>query len=466
MAALTAYQPTGQEPAVSAVVVDSREATPNSVFVAFAGASHDGHDFVSDAFDRGAIAALVSRDLMGLDASEPWHLVDARDADATLPGTLPVCILVEDTMQALQKVAGYWRSQLDTRVIGITGSVGKTTTKELTYTVLSQSYQTLKSPGNRNNEIGLPLTLLSLRPSDERAVLEMGMYAQGEIARLCELAQPDVGVLTMVGPVHLERLGSMEAITAAKQELVEALPDDGTAILNRDDDRVMSMAPHTAARVFTYGLDERADLWADNIRSMGLDGVHFTLHYGREALNVRIPLLGRHSVHTALRATAVGLVEGMRWEAILAGLGEAPSQLRLVTVSGPNDSLLIDDTYNASPDSVLAALNLLEDLDGRRIAVLGDMLELGDMAEMGHRRMGIRAADVADVLVVIGPLARLIGEEAVAAGLPASSVTAVDSPAQAITVLESLIGEGDVVLIKGSLGMKMDQIVNKLGGER
>ncbi len=466
MAALTAYQPTGQEPAVSAVVVDSRDATPGSVFVAFAGESHDGHDFVPAAFAQGAIAALVSRDMITTDTPAEWQTVDARDARAVLPDTLPVCILVEDTMLALQQVAGYWRTQLDTRVIGITGSVGKTTTKELTATVLSQSYQTLKSPGNRNNEIGLPLTLLALRPSDERAVLEMGMYAQGEIARLCELAQPEVGVLTMIAPVHLERLGSMDAITAAKQELVEALPEDGTAILNRDDDRVMSMAPHTAARVFTYGLDDRADLWADNIQSMGLDGVHFTLHHRREALNVRIPLLGRHSVHTALRATAVGLVEGMRWETILAGLGETPSQLRLVTVGGPNGSLLIDDTYNASPDSVLAALNLLEDLDGRHIAVLGDMLELGDMAEIGHRRMGIRAADVADELVVIGPLARLIGEEAIAAGLPISCVTAVDSAAEAIPVLENLIREGDVVLIKGSLGMQMEQIVSQLGGER
>ncbi len=466
MAALTAYQPTGQEPAVSAVVVDSRDAVPGSVFVAFAGESHDGHDFVSDAFARGAIAALVSRDMTADGMPAGWQMVDARDAGVALPDSLPVCILVEDTMLALQQVAGYWRSQLDTRVIGITGSVGKTTTKELTYTVLSQSYQTMKSPGNRNNEIGLPLTLLALRPSDERAVLEMGMYAQGEIARLCELAKPDVGVLTMIAPVHLERLGSMDAITAAKQELVEALPEDGTAILNRDDDRVMSMVPHTAARIFTYGLDDRADLWADNIQSMGLDGVHFTLHHRREALNVRIPLLGQHSVHTALRATAAGLVEGMRWEAILAGLSEMPSQLRLVTVSGPHDSLLIDDTYNASPDSVLAALNLLDDLDGRRIAVLGDMLELGDMAEIGHRRMGIRAADVADELVVIGPLARLIGEEAIAAGLPVSCVTAVDSAAEAIPVLENLIREGDVVLIKGSLGMQMEQIVSQLGGER
>ena len=282
---LTDTRATGNEPAVSAFVVDSREAGPGSVFVAFAGERADGHAFVPDAFARGAIAALVERAPAG-----NWPTIDARTATdkADFSGAatdhwpltttnLPVVILVDDTLKALQALAGAWRARSAVRVIGITGSVGKTSTKELTATVLSQRYRTLKSVGNQNNEIGVPLTLLNLRPEHERAVIEMGMYAPGEIDLLCDLARPVIGIVTMIGPVHMERLGSLEAIVAAKRELVAALPADGAAVLNMDDPRVMSMVGHTRARVFTYGLDPAANLWADAIDSMGLSGVRFTI---------------------------------------------------------------------------------------------------------------------------------------------------------------------------------------------
>jgi len=456
--ALTGYQPAGNEPVVASFVVDSREAGPGSVFVAFAGEKVDGHAFVADAFGRGAIAALVERAPDG-----DWLVVDARDGAAPLPARLPVVILVNSTLHALQAIARAWRARFDVRVIGITGSVGKTSTKELTAAVLSRRYRTLKSPGNQNNEIGVPLTLLNLRPEHERAVIEMGMYAQGEIDTLCDLARPSVGVVTMIGPVHLERLGSMEAIVAAKRELVVALPEDGTAVLNKDDERVMSMAAYTQARVFTYGLDPSADLWADSIETMGLDGLRFTLHHRRERLTVRVPLLGRHNVHTALRAVAVGLIEGVRWDEIIAGLNASAAQLRLVVSDGPRDSLIIDDTYNSSPDSALAALNLLADLNGRRIAVLGDMLELGQAERQGHRVVGRRAADVADILITVGTRARTIGAEALALGRPADQVLMVDDAPAAVPLLEELIAAGDVILVKGSLGMRMDRIVTALG---
>ena len=457
-AALTDYQPTGNEPVVSAFVVDSREAGPGSVFVAFAGERVDGHLFVADAFARGAVAAVVERAPDG-----DWPLIDARSGRASLPERLPVVIQVESTLHALQAIAQAWRIRFPIRVIGITGSVGKTSTKELTAAVLSRRYRTLKSPGNQNNEIGVPLTLLQLRPEHERAVIEMGMYAQGEIDTLCHLARPSVGVVTMIGPVHLERLGSLEAIVAAKRELVAALPEDGTAVLNMDDPRVMSMASHTRARIFTYGLDPAAELWADNIDAMGLDGIRFTLHHGREVLSVRVPLLGRHSVHTALRATAVGLIEGLRWEEIVAGLNAMSAQLRLVVSDGPRGSVIIDDTYNSSPDSALAALNLLADLEGRRIAVLGDMLELGRAEKQAHRVVGRRAADVADVVITVGERARTMGAEALALGMPADHVLMVDDAPEAVPLLEELIQTGDVVLVKGSLGMRMDRIVTALG---
>ncbi|MBE2221310.1 MAG: UDP-N-acetylmuramoyl-tripeptide--D-alanyl-D-alanine ligase [Anaerolineae bacterium] len=457
---LTKRETTDNRTAVSCVVVDSREAVPGSVFVALPGEKVDGHDYVPAAFANGAIAALIERELPNfptLDLRTDQPTPDVRTI------TPPLCLLVDDTVQAMQAVAQAWRAQFDTKVIGITGSVGKTSTKELTYSVLSQRFRTLKSPGNRNSILGLPPVLLQLQPTHEMAVFEMGMYTTGEIARLCEMAKPTIGVVTMIGPVHLERAGSMEAIVAAKRELVEALPANGTAILNKDNARTMSMAAHTKARIFTYGLNPSADLWADNIESMGLEGIRFTLHQGREALHVQVPLIGRHSVHTSLRAAAVGLATGMRWEEIVAGLASSRAQLRLVAVPGPNGSTIIDDTYNSSPDSAMAALNLLNDLDGRHIAVMGDMLELGYMEEEGHRLVGRRIADVAQVLVTMGKRARWFAEEALKVGMRADRVFMVDDAETAVSTLQDLIQPHDMVLVKGSLGMKMSRIVTELG---
>jgi len=457
---LTTQETTVNKTAVSCVVVDSREAVPGSVFVALPGEKVDGHDYVPQAFANGAIAALVEREQLN------FPTLDLR-SDQQVPEihsiSVPICILVDDTVKAMQDVAQAWRTQFDTKVIGITGSVGKTSTKELTSSVLSQRFQTLKSPGNRNSILGLPPVLLQLQPTHEMAVFEMGMYTTGEISRLCEMAQPTIGVVTMIGPVHLERAGSMEAIVAAKRELVEALPADGIAILNKDNAYTMSMAPHTKARVFTYGLNPSADLWADNIESMGLEGIRFTLHQGREALHVQVPLIGRHSVHTSLRATAVGRATGMRWEEIVAGLSSSRAQLRLVAVPGPNGSTLIDDTYNSSPDSAMAALNLLKDLGGRHIAVMGDMLELGYMEEEGHRLVGRRVADMAQVLVTMGKRARWIAEEAMKVGMRSDRVFMVDDTETAVSTLQDIIQPRDMVLIKGSLGMKMSRIVAALG---
>jgi UDP-N-acetylmuramoyl-tripeptide--D-alanyl-D-alanine ligase len=292
----------------------------------------------------------------------------------------------------------------------------------------------------------------------------MGFYQVGEIALLCEWARPQVGVVNNVYAVHLERAGSLDNIVQGKGELVAALPPDGTAILNLDDPRVMSMRSRTRARVFTYGLDPAADLWADHIESRGLAGLYFHLHSGRETLHLRVPLLGQHSVHTALRAAAVGLVEGLTWEEIVAGLQSIGAvQLRLAAVKGPGDSLLIDDTYNASPESTIAALNLLSEIEGRKVAVLGDMLELGSFEAAGHRMVGQRARDVAEVLVTIGPRARLIADEARQTGLPAGAVTEFETADEALPFLRRLIGAGDVVLLKGSRGLRLDRLVRALG---
>jgi UDP-N-acetylmuramoyl-tripeptide--D-alanyl-D-alanine ligase len=376
--------------------------------------------------------------------------------------SLPVCLKVANSLRGLQRLATYWRAKFNPRVVGITGSVGKSTTKELTWAVLRQRFNTLKNPGNLNNEIGLPLTLLHLDAPHERVVLEMGMYDLGEISELCTIAAPQVGVVTNVGPTHLERLGTIERIAKAKAELVQALPADGLAILNQDDPFVRPMAHQTQAQVFTYGLTSEADLWASDIVSEGLEGIRFVLHYGTEAIHAKVPLLGRHSVHTALRAAAVGLAEGMTWHEIMTGLQDSAVQLRLVSVPGINDATLLDDTYNASPASTISALNLLDDLSGRKIAVLGDMAELGDYEEEGHRKVGCRAADAVDLLVTVGPRARLIAEEAYSCGLASDAIIKVETNDQAISYLRQTVLSGDIVLVKGSRSMVLEEIVAAL----
>jgi UDP-N-acetylmuramoyl-tripeptide--D-alanyl-D-alanine ligase len=373
-----------------------------------------------------------------------------------------MCIKVTDSLEGLQRLATYWRAKFNPRVVGITGSVGKSSTKELTWAVLRQRFNTLKSPGNLNNEIGLPLTLLGLDDSHERVVLEMGMYDLGEIRGLCAIARPHVGIVTNVGPTHLERLGTIQRIAQAKAELVQALPPDGVAVLNHDDPFVRPMAHKTQARVFSYGLTPEADLWAGDIVSEGLEGIHFVLHYQGEAIHAKAPLLGRHSVHTALRAAAVGLIEGMNWDEIMTGLQDSTVQLRLVSVPGFNGSTLLDDTYNASPVSTIAALNLLDDLSGRKIAVLGDMAEMGDQEEEGHRRVGCRAADTVDLLITVGPRAHWMAEEARACGLPPDAINEVETNDQAVAHLRQIVQPGDIVLVKGSRSMAMEAIVTAL----
>ena len=459
---------------ITLFVIDSRQAQEGSCFVALCGEHQDGHDFISDALERGATAIIAGpRGLRAVEGrGSEVNVINTVAIGPKVPSPLPAeqaglrsaptVFIVEDSLKGLQQVGAHWRSQFSPRVVGITGSVGKSTSKEMIAAVLRQRYPTLKSPGNLNNEIGLPLTLLRLRGVHERAVLEMGMYDRGEIAELAAIARPQVGVITNVGPTHLERLGTLERIAAAKAELVQALPEDGIAILNSDDPLVRSMAELTSAQVFFYGLTPGCDLWASHIASEGLEGIRFRFRRGEDTIHVKVPLLGRHSVHTALRAAAVGLIEGLSWQEIVSGLRDVSGQLRLLVVPGVRGSTLIDDTYNASPASTIAALNLLDDLDGRRIAVLGDMLELGSFEEAGHRRVGCRAADVVQLLVTVGPRARWIGHEALACGMPEDSVRIVDDNASALIHLRDVMETGDLVLVKGSRGMAMEQIVAAL----
>jgi UDP-N-acetylmuramoyl-tripeptide--D-alanyl-D-alanine ligase len=426
--------------------VDSREVGPGNLFVALPGERTDGHRFVGAALAAGAAGVLVARSPDG---------VDVADVDATV-------VRVDDPLRALQAVATAWRARFDPLVVGITGSIAKTSTKEAVATVLGAAMPTLRNEGNLNNEIGLPLTVLRLRSQHRAAVLEMGMYVGGEIRDLAAIGRPEMGIVTAVQPVHLSRIGTIEAVEQAKGELVEALPDDGVAILNADDERVRRMAARTRARVRTYGFAEDADVRADEVASRGADGMSFQLLADGAALVVTIPTLGRLAVHNALAAAAAGLAAGLSPEAVGAALASgwsAPHRGQLVRAGGIT---IVDDSYNASPASVAAALELLSGLDGRRIAVLGEMLELGGEHESGHRETGETAAAVVDGLVVVGDGASAIADGALAAGMPPSSVVRVPDREAARQYLIGTLEPGDLVLVKASRGIALDLLVDEL----
>ena len=445
---------------ITEAAIDSRLVIPGSLFVAIPGEKVDGHDFIAEAFARGASFALTQKELPA-----SFRTLDLRgdlSADPTFDFSPPLCLRVDNSIAALQQIARFWRRKLNLRVVGITGSVGKSTTKEMVAEVLGSKYHTLKSPGNLNNEIGLPLTILKLSSGYERAVLEMGFYVPGEIQFLCDIALPQIGVVTNIGTVHAERAGSQEAIARGKSELIQALPADGVAILNFDDPWVRKMEEKAKARVFFYGLSSEADLWADQIEGLGLNGIRFRLHYNGETIHTRVPMIGRHSVHTALRAAAVGLNDGLGWQEIFEGFAHGHSQLRLVAVRSKTGALILDDTYNASPESMLAALNLLDEMDGRKFAVLGDMLELGPYERQGHEMVGMRTAQVAKTLLTLGQRAHMIADAARRAGMKSANILEFEETESIVDWLNKHLTSNDAVLIKGSHGLRMDRITSAL----
>ena len=430
---------------IRGAAVDSRLVRPGELFVALPGERTDGHAFLSEAVARGAAAALVTRPV----------------PDPAALGDLTV-VRVADALAALGALAAGWRRRFQPLVVGVTGSIAKTSTKEAIAAVLGRRFTTLRSEGNQNNEIGLPLTLLRLGPEHEAAVLEMGMYVGGEIAELARIARPSIGVVTAVQPVHLARIGSLQAIEQAKGELLEALPRDGRAILNADDPIVRRMGGRSVARSMTYGFDREADVGAESVESAGLRGMRFVLRTDAGRRQVTIPALGRLSVHNALAGAAVGRVAGLSLDEIAAGLASgwsAPHRVQVVPAGGVT---VVDDTYNASPRSVVAALDLLAGLPGRRGAVLGEMLELGDLTREGHEVVGEAAARTVDWLVVVGQAAAGIAEGAVASGLDPRRVSLVADVDAALEFLPPRLRDGDVVLVKASRGIGLERVVDGL----
>ncbi|NLG80769.1 MAG: UDP-N-acetylmuramoyl-tripeptide--D-alanyl-D-alanine ligase [Firmicutes bacterium] len=438
-------------PVFTGVCTDSRKVVGGEVFFALVGPTFDGHDFAAEAVAKGA---------RGVVASSPGKV-------AGLARSVPV-VLVDDTLKALQMLARYNRCRLGTPVVAVTGSAGKTTTKDMAHSIFMERMRSARTEENFNNEVGVPLTLLSLEPRHEICVVELGMRGRGQIRDLAEIARPDVGIVTNVGPSHVELLGSIENVALAKAELVEALGPDGIAVLNADCEYTAAMKERTRAKAVFFGIKRDADVRATDIESLGENGTRFTMSYGQRSFRVHVPVPGIHNVYNALAAGASALVMGVDSFAVVDGLSHfEPSHGRSGIVETTRGFTVIDDTYNANPASMRAALATLREVAGvrRRIAVLGNMLELGEISAEAHRELGrATVAYTCDVLVTVGNLARLAGEEALRLGRSPRDVIMCDTSAEAVDVLERLARPGDVILVKGSRAMRMEEVVSALVG--
>lgn len=421
------------------VVTDSRAVELGCLFVALIGENFDGHRFLSDAVEKGAAGVVVS------------------DLDKANSLKVPV-FKVDNTLTAYQGIARHHRNKFNYPVIAITGSNGKTSTKDMIATVLGKQFRVLKTEANYNNEIGLPKTLLGMEPSHEVTVVEMGMRGLHEISMLASIARPTIGVVTNVGETHIERLGSIANIAAAKGELIEALPEYGVAILNGDDSHVKNMAEITKAQVKTFGIEPHNDVRAMRIQTTA-DSTLFDCCFDQGEFEVVLPVPGLHNVYNALSAITVALEMGVLPQTIVEGLRQfLPGKMRLnIRQIGPYK--IVDDTYNASPLSMAAAIDVLQTFSGhRKVAVIGDMLELGASGEEAHCKVGSHLARIGtELLVALGPLSRYAADAAALEGV--AQVFSCDTHAAAGSKLFENIRPGDVVLFKGSRGMRMEEVL-------
>jgi UDP-N-acetylmuramoyl-tripeptide--D-alanyl-D-alanine ligase len=460
----------GPSAVVRGVGTDTRQLRPGDLFFALPGERFDGHRFLGHAIEAGAAAAVVDQGRLN-----------------GLPSAAPPLIHVPDVLRALGDLAAYHRQRYLVRVVGITGSVGKTSTKDLTASVLAQKYQTLRNPGNWNNEIGVPLSLFRLGPETEVAVLELAMRGLGQIRRLAQIARPETGVITNVGVTHMELLGSQAAIVEAKGELLEMLPEDGVAVLNADNEHFPTLV-QKAPRVISFGISPEADVSGRvlDIPRAGAESVTDRDHGTAESsapgsqpcteleiwsrqfevppFRARVLSPGAHHLSNAMAATAVGLLHGLSPEQIARGLEAAEmSGMRMERVETAAGVVILNDAYNASPDSMLAALEVLERCTGRRVAALGDMFELGHVSEEAHHQVGERAARARlDLLVTVGDRATGIAEAAAQAGMPATRIIRCADAAEAAETLRESLRPGDTLLVKASRGMRLETIVREL----
>jgi UDP-N-acetylmuramoyl-tripeptide--D-alanyl-D-alanine ligase len=430
----------GDAAEVGDVCTDSRALKPGALFVALRGTRFDGHGFIRQAAQLGAAGAVV------------------EEAPEDLPASFAV-IKVADTLEALQRMAASYRRTLPAKVINITGSNGKTSTKDFTAAVLGERGRVAKTEGNLNNHIGLPLTILRASAKDEFGVFEIGMNHPGEIAPLAHISQPDAGVITNIGVAHIEFLGSHEAIAQEKGMLAEAVGPEGFVVLPVDDAFTESIAARTQAKVIRAGLDH-GDVYASDVTADS-GGSRFVAHAQGHAAEGQIEAPGRHMVRNAMLAVAVGVEYGVPLEACLAGLRHAKLTKGRLERKMVRGICVLDDSYNANPDSMVAALETLGQAPGRRIAVLGQMNELGVESERGHRRVGEAAAhEKIDYVITVGTIAAEIAAAAREHGVKFALTP--ETTAEAAALLRSMARHGDTVLVKGSRSVKMETIVEEL----
>lgn len=426
---------------ISAITTDSRKIEKDCLFVPIVGERVDAHRFIPDVMSKGALATLSEREL--------------SDADYAY-------IQIESSLQAVKDIAEFYLEQLQIPVVGITGSVGKTSTKEVIASVLKEKYRTLKTQGNFNNELGLPLTVFRLRDEDQIAVLEMGISDFGEMTRLTKIAKPDTCVITNIGTCHLENLGDRDGVLKAKTEIFQSMKPNGHIVLNGDDDKLITVNEYHGVKPVFFGLNDQRDVYADEIESKGLKGVACRIHLGEEAFKVLVPTPGIHMVYNALAAAAVGRIYGLTVEEIKRGIESLETIRGRFKIIETDKFLVVDDCYNANPMSMKASLDVLHDGEGRRVAILGDMGELGEDEVALHEGVGTHAATCGiDACVCAGALALHIAEAAKKEN-PDFTVYYEKTRESLLEHLNDYVQKGDTILVKASHFMKFEEVVKAL----
>jgi UDP-N-acetylmuramoyl-tripeptide--D-alanyl-D-alanine ligase len=433
------------------VSINSRTVEEEELFVCIQGERFDGHNFLGEAIKKGAAGVILSN---------PSYLSE----DMTGKGNSPFVIQSQNTLRALQDLASYQRARFPFQIVAVTGTNGKSTTKEMIASIIETKYKTLKTQGNLNNHIGLPLTLLARKPEHEVGVLEMGMSAAGEIKRLAEIARPDIGVITNISAGHLEQLKTVKDVQAAKGELFDSLDKEGTAIINADDPLVVELAKSLRAKKITYGIEQSADVQASNIQNKGSRGFTFIAKIFNQTIFVNLSQIGYCNIHNALAALATGHTLGISGKDMSRGLEnyqQIPQRNEQIHYEGVT---LINDAYNANPQSMRAAIKTLSEFDtqGKRFLVIGDMLELGPLSESAHHELGqeITLSNL-DHLVTVGPLASLVAESAKKNSRHPLQIGKFKTHAEAVSYLLRNVNKGDCLLIKGSRGAKMENVIQE-----
>ena len=426
---------------IESITTDSRQAAEGCLFVAVKGERVDGHDFIPSVFEKGAACVVCER--------EPEHPSGSW-------------IQVKSSLQAIKDMAEFYRKQLDIQVVGITGSVGKTSTKEVIASVLSEKYRLLKTLGNFNNELGLPLTVFRLREEHQIAVLEMGISDFGEMHRLSKIARPDVCVITNIGQCHLEYLKDRDGVLRAKSEIFDFMQPEGRIVLNGDDDKLSAVQEVKGVNPLFFGVESGREIYADEIEPRGLKGIRCRIHAGEESFGVQIPIPGFHMVLNALAATAVGISMGLTTEQVKSGIEKLQSLGGRFHMIEKGDMLIIDDCYNANPVSMKASLDVLKDAERRTVAVLGDMFELGENEASLHREVGVYAGEKGiNLLICTGELSSHMAEAAIRAG-GCETVVHVPNLERLMEVLPRLVQGDDTILVKASHGMHFEKVVELL----